>query len=132
LQDLLGGQVQMTFSDLSVSLSNIKADKLRPLAITSKDPHPLLPGVPTLSKTLDNFELTTWMAMFLPANTPAAIVDKLAKATHDALKQSAVADQIAASGMRVQPTTSAELGAYVASETVKWAKYVAEAGVEPQ
>lgn len=132
VQDLLGGQVNMMFGDLSVSLANIKGGKLRPLAVTASTPQPLLPGVPPLSETLEGFELTTWIAMFAPAKTPDAIVEKLRSAALAALNDKAVAARISESGMRVQTSTSAELGAYVRSETVKWAGFVTEAGVEPQ
>jgi tripartite-type tricarboxylate transporter receptor subunit TctC len=132
MQDLLGAQVNVMFGDLSVSLANIKAGKLRALAVTSAEPHPLLDGVPPLGRTLPGFELTTWMAMFAPAGTPDAVIDRLRQATHAALSDPGVATRISESGMRVQASSSAELGAYARKETVRWADYVKEAGVEPQ
>lgn len=132
MQDLLGAQVNVMFGDLSVSLANIKAGKLRALAVTSAEPHPLLEGVPPLARTLPGFELTTWMAMFAPAGTPDAVIDRLRQATHAALSDPGIAARISDSGMRVQRSSSPELGAYVRKETVRWAEYVKEAGVEPQ
>lgn len=132
MQDLLGAQVNVMFGDLSVSLANIKAGKLRALAVTSAEPHPLLEGVPPLARTLPGFELTTWMAMFAPAATPDAVIDRLRQATHSVLSDPGVAARISESGMRVQASSSSELGTYVRKETVRWAEYVKEAGVEPQ
>lgn len=132
MQDLLGAQVNVMFGDLSVSLANIKAGKLRALAVTSAEPHPLLDGVPPLARTLPGFELITWMAMFAPASTPDAVIDRLRQATHNALADPGVAARISDSGMRVQTSTSAALGAYVQKETLRWADYVKEAGVEVQ
>ncbi|WP_066272102.1 Bug family tripartite tricarboxylate transporter substrate binding protein [Hydrogenophaga palleronii] len=132
VQDLLGDQVSMMFGDLSVSLGNIKAGKLRPLAVTASSQQPLLPGVPPLSETLEGFELTTWIAMFAPARTPDAIVEKLRAAVTSVINDRAVTARINESGMRVQTSSSAELGNYVRSETVKWAGFVKEAGVQPE
>ncbi len=132
MQDLLGNQVDVMFGDLSVSISNINGGKLRPLAVTSKTPHPLLPGVAPLANTLDGFELTTWMAMFAPAGTPDEIVERLRSAVHATLSDPAVAARVSDAGMRVQLSTSQELAAYVTSETRKWGGYVKEAQVQPQ
>ncbi|WP_051237129.1 Bug family tripartite tricarboxylate transporter substrate binding protein [Ottowia thiooxydans] len=132
MQDLLGNQVDMMFGDLSVSIANIQGNKLRPLAVTSKAPHPLLPNVAPLANTIEGFELTTWMAMFAPAGTPDQIVGRLRSAVHAALADPATATRISDAGMRVQVSTGPELGAYVESETRKWAGYVKEAQVQPQ
>ncbi|MBC7940456.1 MAG: tripartite tricarboxylate transporter substrate binding protein [Chitinophagaceae bacterium] len=132
LVDVMGGHVPLMFADISLSLTNIRAGKLRALAVTSLTRSPLLPDVPPLADTLPGFQLTSWIAMWAPAATPAPLVQKLNQAAHAAMRDKDVAAKLLATGFTLQTSTPQDLGLLVAKETVKWAKFVTEAGVERQ
>ena len=132
LVDVMGGHVPMMFADLSVSHANIRAGKLRALAVSSLRSVELLPDVPPLSRTLPDFELASWIAMWGPAGTPASIVATLNRLVLATLGDAAVARKLRDNGFTLRPSSPAELGLHVAKETVKWAKYVNEAGLERQ
>ncbi len=74
----MGGQIQMMFGDFLVTLPQVKAGRIRALAVTSLQRHPLLPDVPTVAESgYPGFEALSWQGMFAPAGTPPAIVAKL-------------------------------------------------------
>src|SRR5690606_251232 len=87
LQNLLGGQVDSMFADLMQVLPQIRDGRLQALAVTSKERHPLLPDVPTVAESgHPNYEAISWHALFAPAATPQAIVDRLYAEVTKALK----------------------------------------------
>ncbi|MBL8522819.1 MAG: tripartite tricarboxylate transporter substrate binding protein [Betaproteobacteria bacterium] len=132
LTDVMGGQVSMIFADLVTGLPQIKANKVRALAVTSADASPLLPGVPPMGNTVKGFELVAWFALFAPANTPADIVKKLNAEVVKALAKPEMRERLAASGLTVQTSTAEELASFQKSEIAKWAKMVKEAGIQPE
>lgn len=134
LLDVMGGTVPMMFADMSASLSNIQSGKLKAIAVTSREASPLLPNVAPLSQTatMEGFELTSWIAMWAPVGTPNAVVDRLNKSAHAALKDPAVAQRLHRTGFNILMSTPTELGALVVSETIKWGNLVKEAGIQPQ
>ena len=132
MAEVLSGQVQFMFIDLSAALGQIRAGTLRPLAVSSARESALLPGVPPIGDTLKGFELLTWFAMYAPAGTPAAIVDTLNAATRKALADPAVAAKLVAMGFEMYAGTPAELGAFTAAEVAKWKALVAETGIEQE
>jgi len=132
MADVLSGQVQFMFIDLSAALGQIRAGTLRPLAVSSAGPSALLPGVPPVGDTLKGFELLTWFAMYAPAGTSAAVVDSLNAATRKALATPAVAARLADMGFEMYAGTPAELAAFTAAEVAKWRALVAETGIEQE
>lgn len=132
LTDVIGGQVSMIFADLVTGLPQIKANKVRALAVTSADASPLLPGVRPMGNTVKGFELVAWFALFAPANTPTDIVKKLNAEVVKALARQDVRERLAASGLTVQTSTAEELASFQKSEIAKWAKMVKEAGIQPE
>jgi tripartite-type tricarboxylate transporter receptor subunit TctC len=132
LVDVMGGTVPMMFADMSASLANIRAGRLRALAVSSQSRSPVLPDVPALSETLPGFELTSWIAMWAPAQTPDDVVDRLNRAVRGAMSDKAFSEKLQATGFSVFTSTPKELGVRVARETVKWAKWVMESGIERQ
>ena len=132
LTDVIGGQVSMIFADLVTGLPQIRAGKVRALAVTSAEPSSLLPNVPPMGGVVKGFELVAWFALFAPANTPADIVRKLNAEVVKALARQDIRDKLAASGLTVQTSTPEELGAFQQSEIVKWAKLVKDAGIQPE
>lgn len=132
LVDVMGGHVPMMFADMSVSLQNIRAGKLRALAVTSSKRSAQLPDVPPLADTLPGFELASWIAMWAPAGTPEPVIQALNQAALAALADPTVQDKLRQNGFTLLSSTPAGLGLHVAKETVKWAKLVNEAQIERQ
>lgn len=86
LQDLLAGQIDMVYDNLPGVIAQVRAGKVRPLAVTSSEPNPLLPEIPTMSKFLPDFEITSWGGICGPAGLPPPMVEKCAALTKQALK----------------------------------------------
>ena len=132
MTDTMGGQTQLVFADLSSGVPQVKAGKLRALAVTSATEHPMLPGVPPMSVVVPGFEMTAWFAMYAPAATPQAAVDKMNQWVRAALADPTVQAKVATSGFKLTPSTPAELGLFAAKETLKWAKAVQTAGIQAE
>jgi tripartite-type tricarboxylate transporter receptor subunit TctC len=128
--DLLGGQVQMMFHILPLSVPHVRANKLRALAATSLERSPLLPEVPTMAESgLKGFEVTTWYGIFGPAGLPKDVVQRLGSALEAALKVPANVKRLHDQGLDPAFSTPEALAATVASELAKWGKVVRAANV---
>ena len=124
---LVGGEIQMSITSLVGMLPQVKAGKVKALAVTSAVRSPLVPQVPTLTeKALPGYVASTWYAMFAPAGTPTPIVDLLNKTLNTVLKDPQVNQQLVEQGMVTEVMTPAQLEKFVAQDQVKWAKVVAE------
>jgi tripartite-type tricarboxylate transporter receptor subunit TctC len=133
ITDLLGGQISMVFADISTTLPQAEAGKVKALAVSSAERTPLAPDLPTMQEVgVAGYDLTAWFAAFVPAGTPAPVVDRLNAALQTALADPAVIETLLGAG--IEPVTSSpeELAAFVDSETAKWAKIVESAGIEPE
>ncbi len=124
---LVGGEIQMSITSLVGMLPQVKAGKVKALAVTSAVRSPLVPEVPTLTeKALPGYVASTWYAMFAPAGTPTPIVNLLNKTLNTVLKDPQVNKQLVEQGMVTEVMTPAQLEKFVAQDQVKWAKVVAE------
>ncbi len=134
MTDLIGGVVQMFSADFAVMLPQVKAGKVRGLAVTSSKRSPAVPELPTVNEALGlkDYELIAYFAIFAPAGTPADIVAKLNKAANDAANSKEVQDKFAGIGFAVEPGTPADLARRSVTETAKWAKAIRDAKIEPQ
>ena len=131
INDLLGQQVQMTFLDLPVILPQIRAGRLRPIALGAKERSALAPDVPTTAEVgMPDLLILNWYGMVAPARTPPEIIAKLNSITHEAMADPSVKQKLADQGLTLVPDTPDEFRAYIASETQKWAKVIKDAGVE--
>jgi tripartite-type tricarboxylate transporter receptor subunit TctC len=127
--DLLGGQVQSMFDNLSSSLPYIKAGKLRALAVTGPKRSPAAPEIPTLAEAgLPGCEVVSWFALVAPAKTPPEIIARLNAATVKILQQPDMKDRLEALGAEAAPSTAPELAGFIQSETAKWAEVVKASG----
>jgi len=127
LTDLVGGQVQSSFADFLVSLPQVRAGAIRPIAVTSPARHPLLPEVPTMDEAgLPGFAATSWQGLFAAAGTPAPIMARLHAEVARAMASPEIKDSFAAQGFTVEATTPAEFDAFVRAEVAKWAVVVRE------
>lgn len=133
LTDLLGGQISYVVADLAATLPHIKAGKLRGLAVTSAQRTTLAPDLPTMIEAgVPGYELTGWLAAYVPAKTPKPIVDKLNAAFTAALANEDAVAALQRAGIEATPSTPDELRAFTASETEKWARAIKDAGIEPE
>jgi tripartite-type tricarboxylate transporter receptor subunit TctC len=131
--DLLGGQVSLVFADLSTTLPQIRAGKVKGLGVSSVKRSPLAPDLPTMiEEGIPDYEMIGWFAAFAPAKTPAPVVEKLNGAIKAAVEDKTVQENLLKAGIEPLTSTPDELRAYVVSETRKWADIVKAAGIEPE
>ena len=130
ITDLIGGQVQVMISTFASALPHVKSGRLRALGVTSAKRSPATPDVPTLLETgVPDYDYSTWYALFMPARTPAAIVNKVNAVTRQALATEDMKQKFDAQGVEPWTDTPAELGAYLKSETEKWGRVVKAANI---
>lgn len=130
VNDLMGGQVQSMFSDFLVALPHVESGRIRALAVTSAQRHPLMPAVPTVAESgYPGFEALSWQGLFAPAGTPKDIVERLSAETRKALASPDIRDFFTRQGFEVAGSTPAEFRAFVEAEIPKWARVVKDAGL---
>jgi tripartite-type tricarboxylate transporter receptor subunit TctC len=134
MTDLIGGVVQMFSADFAVMLPQVKAGKVRGLAVTSTKRSPAVPDIPTVNEALGikDYELIAYFAMYVPAGTPADVIAKLNKAANAAANSKEVQEKFAGIGFAVEPGTPEDLAKRGVTETAKWAKAIRDAKIEPQ
>ena len=130
LTDLISGQVHVLFDNLPSSVEHIRAGTLRGLAVTTEQPSPALPGVPTVAETVPGYEASAWFGMGAPKDTPRPIIDKLNAAINEALKDPEMLKKLADLGGTPIGGTPEDFGKVIAAETEKWRKVVEFAGVK--
>jgi tripartite-type tricarboxylate transporter receptor subunit TctC len=132
LVDMLSGQVQLCFDNLPASIGHIRADKLRPLAVTTLARSEALPEVPALAETLPDFEWSAWIGVGAPRNTPADIVDKLNREINAALADPKIKARLADLSATVMRGSPADFGNYIGQEIEKIAKVMRAANIKPE
>ena len=133
LTDLMAGNVDLMFDQMYSAVPSIKADKIRPLAITSKKRSPLLPNVPSFAELgYPKVEVLNWQGLIAPKGTPKAIIDKLNAAANEALKDPQLRDLMLAQGNEIGGGSPAEFAALVKSEASKWSAVVKSANIKPE
>ena len=134
MTDLLGGQVMMFSADFAVTLPQVKAGKIRGLAVTSTKRSAAIPELPTVNEALGlkDYELIAYFAFFAPAGTPPEAIAKINAAINAAANTKDLQDKFAAIGFAVEPGTPESLGQRTQRESVKWAKAIRDAKIEPQ
>jgi tripartite-type tricarboxylate transporter receptor subunit TctC len=129
--DLVAGNVELMFDNLPSSLGQIKAGKLKALAVTTAKPIAALPNVPTVAQSggdLADFEAGSWFGLFVPAGTPAPIVAKLEQEVSRIVQQPQMREKILAQGAEPVGNKSADFAGYIKTETAKWAQVVKTSG----
>ncbi len=133
LNDLMGGHVQVMFDNVPSSAPLAAAGKLRALAVTSAKRTALAPNIPTVAEiAVPGFESLSWIAVYAPAGTPAAIVKQLNDAINAALKHPKLLATFQKAGLDPVGGTSEELAHYQSAEIAKWAKVVKTIGYVPE
>jgi tripartite-type tricarboxylate transporter receptor subunit TctC len=124
LTGLLGNQVQVFFSPLSVAIEHIKTGKLRALAVTTATRSEVLADLPTMSEFVPDYEASNWYGIGVPRKTPAEIIEKLNKETNAVLADQRMRARIADLGETVLSGSPADAGKQIDEETKKWGKVV--------
>ena len=132
VSDLLGGQVQVIFAPLVEVIQQVRAEKLKALGITTAKRSPLLPEVPTILESLPGYEVALWNGLLAPAKTPPDIIDRINRATIEALRSPEVKAKLAEQGSEPVGNTPAEFKAFIESELVKWRRLVEISGATVQ
>ena len=130
LVDVISGQVQLLFPSLPTTLPQIKAGRVKALAVTSAKRATTLPEIPTVAESgVPGYEATNWYGMLAPAGTPQSIVQKLNGAVLRALRTADVNDALVRQGAEPLPSTPADFERYLKSEIAKWTTVIRQAGV---
>jgi tripartite-type tricarboxylate transporter receptor subunit TctC len=133
LKEMIGGQIDFTFSDASWVRGQTEAGRVRPLGVTSAKRTAAFPGVPTMIEAgMPGFDLSPWWGVFVPAGTPQPIVDKLAAAFNAILATPETKEFLARFANDPMPGTPDSLRQLLASEVGRWGEMVKLAGIEPQ
>jgi len=134
LVDVIGGQISMMFDQVSTSAPQIKAGKVRPLAVTSAKRSPLLPGVPTVDESgLAGYEDITFNGLVAPAATPRDILVRLNRAVASAVSEPGLYQRFIERGVELKASASPEeFTAYIKAEFEKKARLAREAGIKPE
>ena len=127
--DLIAGRVNIMFDTVIATLPHIKANRLRPLGVTSKARSAELPDVPAVADAVPGYESTSWGVLMGPAKIPAPIVDKLNKETVRVLALPDIRERLARLGSVPVGNSPAEARQFVRAELEKWAKTVKAAGI---
>ena len=127
--DLIAGRVQMMFGTSGSVSSNVKAGKMRAIAIANGKPSALLPGLPTIASTVPGFDAGIPYAMFAPAKTPTAIINRLNEETGRALKQADISDRLLKLEVEVIASTPAQLAEKVRTDRVQLGKIIRDTGI---
>jgi tripartite-type tricarboxylate transporter receptor subunit TctC len=130
INDLLGGQLDLIFANLSAVIGNVKAGSLRALAVTSAQRAASAPEIPTIAEVaLPGFEAATWFALVAPAGTPRDIVLRLNSEVTRLVGQAEVQQRFADLGMTVDATAPEALDGYIKTEIAKWSKVIKDADI---
>jgi tripartite-type tricarboxylate transporter receptor subunit TctC len=130
LPDLLGGQTQVTFSPIPTSIEQIRAGKLRALAVTITMRSEALPDIPTVGEFVPGYEASGWIGFGAPKNTPPEIIEKLSREINAGVADPKMKARLVDLGGVPMAMTPAEFGKLIADETEKWGKVILAAHIK--
>ena len=130
ITDLIAGQLSITIASAVPLSPQVKAGKLRGLAVTSPKRSPSFPDLPAIAETVPGYEVVNWFGIMAPAGTPPAIVARINKDFNDALSSQKLREQLAAQGADATGGTPAEFAKIVRADLAKWAKVVKASGAK--
>jgi tripartite-type tricarboxylate transporter receptor subunit TctC len=113
INDLLGGHIKVAFLSLSTAVPHLASGKIKIVAVVEKTRYAAMPDIPAVGETVAGFEMSSWVAFFAPAGTPAPLVARLNEAMVKVLTTDAVKEKLATLGLAVAPSTPAELAAII-------------------
>ena len=129
---MLGNEVSFMFDSISTSFQQVKAGKLKAIAVSSLKRVEILPDTPTIAETLSGFEVTVWYGILAPAGTPASAINRISQAFAEVAHEPKVRSQLAESGYSTIGSTPAVFGTLIENELIKWNKAVKDSGATIQ
>jgi tripartite-type tricarboxylate transporter receptor subunit TctC len=133
MADLVAGHIALMVPDFGTGLPQLKAQKIRALAVLTKDRSATLPDVPTLHETvMPSYDLLAWAGLFAPAGLPAPIAERISAELQKMLSKPEVKERLLNTGVEVFYTGPKEFDAYVKSELAKWTGLIKEVGIQPE
>ncbi|HEY4774908.1 MAG TPA: tripartite tricarboxylate transporter substrate binding protein [Xanthobacteraceae bacterium] len=132
IQDLIAGNIPVSFGTAPALLPHMRAGLVRVIATTRAERAPDLPDIPTISETLPGVVTISWLGLFAPAGTPPAVVERINKAVARALSKPEVIEKFKLQGLTARTGTPAELGQRVRTEFEMWGKIIPLIGLAPQ
>ncbi len=131
VMDLLGGQVDIMFDTVALSLPHIKAGKLRPLAVTTLERSSALPDIPTMRQAgLPDYDMSAWIGLLAPAGTPPEVLDKIGRDAREIISAPDMKKRFSAAGMESAPSSSEDFGARIRKELDGYGQLIRDAGIQ--
>jgi tripartite-type tricarboxylate transporter receptor subunit TctC len=130
--DLIGGQVQVGFATMTASIGHIRANRLRPLAVTTVQRSDALPDVPSASEFIKGFEASSWFGVAAPKATPPEVIALLNREINAGLADATIKSRLADMGGMLLTGSAADWGKLIADETEKWGKVIRAAGIKAE
>jgi tripartite-type tricarboxylate transporter receptor subunit TctC len=129
-QDLLSGQIQLTFDNITIAWPHVEAGKIRALATATPQRLAIAKDMPALSEFIPGYDASSWHGFFAPSGVPQEIVARLSKETQEILREPAVIEQLRKLGVDPVGSTSEQFKAHIAAETKRWGEVAQKAGVK--
>ena len=130
MADLVSGNVQLMFATVASSIGMVKAQKLRPIAVTNSKRFPGLPGLPTIAEAgIPGFAVDNWTGVFVPAGTPRDVVARLNGAFARAVQVPETRARLLDSGIGVAHNSPEQFTQFIRGETAKWRKVIEQSGL---
>ena len=130
--ELLGGRLDVIFTTTTSGMPHVEAKRMRALGVTSLQPWPQLPQLPTVAQTIPGYEVMSFNGIGVPRATPRGVVMRINREIHAVLAQQDIRKRLTDQGNEVRPTTPEQFAAKVSSEIAKWQKVVRERGIDVQ
>jgi len=130
MTDMVAGQVDMVFTTIASALPFLDQGRAKGIATTGRERSSEFPGLPTLNELLGSFEVYFWTSLFVPAGTPAPIVERLAAATHEALQRDAMKATLKEGGNTAMPLSTPDTEAFIQDQAVMWRDVIASSGLQ--
>ena len=133
VSDVIGGQIDLMFSNVPAAMPNIRAGRVRGVAVTTLRRSEQAPDIPTIAESgYPGFEMTSWYGSCAPARTPKPVLARLESALLKALAEPEIRKRFFEQGVELRTTAGAQFDAFYKSEVARWSKVVLEAGIKPE
>ncbi|HSQ02609.1 MAG TPA: tripartite tricarboxylate transporter substrate binding protein [Burkholderiales bacterium] len=130
---LISGEVQLLFTSVPAALSQIKAGRMRPLAVSTLRRSAALPQVPTIDESgVPGYDAASWYGLFAPAGTPNNVVTRVSSDTVKVMSAADIKEKFASDGFEPAGTTPQDFSKFLSAELVKWANAIRTAGIKPE
>jgi tripartite-type tricarboxylate transporter receptor subunit TctC len=131
LTDMMGGQMHSSCAAAPALPPFVQGGKVRSLAVTTRTPTPLAPGLPPVAEAVPGYELVGWYGVLAPLGTPKAVIEKINKGLAEILRIPDVQARLVSVGAEAAHSSPAEFGAFLQRETARWDKVLRDANIKP-